>query len=84
VSDRVTWELCPHCGALAAVGWVAATAAGGGPAPDALVEYDCPAGCRPSSADLMHLIARADAGVAARTGLHRPARPGSDSQGRRT
>jgi hypothetical protein len=63
VSDRVTWELCPRCGARAAVGWAAATSGGGEPAPDALVEYDCPTGCRPSSAELMHLTAREDVRV---------------------
>ena len=64
VSDRVTWELCPHCGGLAAVGWAAVTTAGGGPARHALVEYDCPAGCRPTSAELKHLTARDDVAMA--------------------
>jgi hypothetical protein len=64
VSDRVTWELCPRCGAIAAVGWSAATAAGGEPAPDALAEYDCPTGCRPSSAELLHLTEVDDVGMA--------------------
>ena len=41
-SDRVTWETCPGCGRPAAVGW-----RNGSP-----VEFDCPAGCRISQAQL--------------------------------
>jgi hypothetical protein len=36
VSERVTWETCPACGRLAAVGWL-----DGVP-----VQFDCPGGCR--------------------------------------
>jgi len=35
VSERVTWEQCPECRRLAAVGWLDGT----------LVEFDCPNGC---------------------------------------
>ncbi|TQN44131.1 hypothetical protein FHU33_3617 [Blastococcus colisei] len=36
MSERVTWETCPHCRQAAAVGWVG----------DDKVEFHCPAGCR--------------------------------------
>jgi hypothetical protein len=35
MSEHVTWESCPGCGGLAAVGWL----------DDAVVEFDCPEGC---------------------------------------
>jgi hypothetical protein len=35
VSERVTWELCPNCDRLAAVGWLDEEA----------IEFDCPGGC---------------------------------------
>jgi hypothetical protein len=35
MSERVTWESCPGCGGLAAVGWL------GGD----VVEFDCVDGC---------------------------------------
>jgi hypothetical protein len=36
MSERVTWESCPGCGGLAAVGWL----------DGAVVEFDCGDGCR--------------------------------------
>jgi hypothetical protein len=44
MSDYVTWEVCPRCGLLAALGWAGI----GGGAPDRIlpVEFDCPTGCR--------------------------------------
>lgn len=41
MSGRVTWETCPRCGTLAALGWHAGT----------LVHVDCPGECRVTSAD---------------------------------
>ncbi|MGY1709363.1 hypothetical protein ACI8AC_07605 [Geodermatophilus sp. SYSU D00758] len=35
MSDRLTWESCPACGDLAAVGW----------ADETVVEVDCASGC---------------------------------------
>jgi hypothetical protein len=41
-SERVSWEDCPNCRRAAAVGWV-----DGRP-----VEFDCPRGCRLSTAQI--------------------------------
>ena len=41
-SERVTWEGCPQCRRVAAVGWV-----DGRP-----VEFDCPGGCRLDAAQV--------------------------------
>ena len=46
--ERVTWEDCPACERPAAVGWV-----GGRP-----VEFDCPGGCRLSTAQFGLFTAR--------------------------
>ena len=35
MSEWITWETCPSCGARAAVGWIGDTA----------VEFDCASGC---------------------------------------
>jgi hypothetical protein len=35
MSERVSWETCPECHRLAAVGWLNGTA----------IEVDCPTGC---------------------------------------
>jgi hypothetical protein len=35
MSERVTWETCPGCGGLAAVGWQEG----------AVTEFDCSRGC---------------------------------------
>src|SRR4051794_26710748 len=45
VSERTTWETCPHCGLTAAVGWL-----DGVPA-----EFDCTAGLAPTAQDLGRL-----------------------------
>jgi hypothetical protein len=47
VSDHVTWEICPYCGQLAAVGWASAGVSGA-PAEHRPVEFDCRTGCRVS------------------------------------
>jgi hypothetical protein len=47
-SDGVTWEGCPNCRRIAAVGWV-----GGFPS-----AFDCPAGCRPTGEQLRVFAAR--------------------------
>jgi hypothetical protein len=46
MSERVTWEVCPRCGAVAAVGWAAVPGAGSGPCASVPVEFDCPTGCQ--------------------------------------
>jgi hypothetical protein len=48
VSECVTWEVCPRCGGIAAVGW--ARVPGAGSAPDVCrpIEFDCRAGCEVS------------------------------------
>ena len=43
MADRVTWETCPECGGLAAIGW--ARARGSASLVEA-VEFDCPNGCQ--------------------------------------
>ena len=35
MSERVTWETCPGCGGLAAIGWQDGT----------VTEFDCSRGC---------------------------------------
>ena len=45
MSDRVTWEVCPICGDLAAVGWTTIRWATGEPFQDFATEFDCPSGC---------------------------------------
>jgi hypothetical protein len=47
MSDHVTWEICPYCGQLAAVGWARAGDSGT-PAENRPVEFDCRTGCRVS------------------------------------
>lgn len=42
MSERITWTTCPHCGELAAVGWLQETA----------VEFDCTRSCSPSDQPL--------------------------------
>jgi hypothetical protein len=46
VSERVSWEVCPRCGRLAAVGWVAVPGGDGAPCGSRPVEFDCPTGCQ--------------------------------------
>lgn len=47
-SERVTWEDCPVCRRVAAVGWVNA----------APVEFDCPGGCSLSADQVQVFAAR--------------------------
>jgi hypothetical protein len=47
VSEHVTWEICPYCGQLAAVGW-APVGVSGTSAQELPVEFDCRTGCRVS------------------------------------
>ena len=46
MSERVTWEVCPRCGRLAAVGWARVPGAGRARRVCRPVEFDCIAGCR--------------------------------------
>ena len=39
MTERITWERCPDCGELAAVGWAPDGAA------EVAVEFDCPNDC---------------------------------------
>ena len=48
MSDRVTWETCPRCGTLAALGWHSGT----------LVQVDCPRGCSVTAADVARTAPR--------------------------
>lgn len=48
MSERVTWEPCPHCGDLAALGW----------AGDEVAEFDCRAGCELSNEQMAELRRR--------------------------
>jgi hypothetical protein len=47
-SERVTWEDCPNCRRAAAVGWL-----NGQP-----IEFDCPAGCGLSEAQVQTFAGR--------------------------
>ena len=59
MSERVTWERCPSCDGLAAVGWVPSIGVGADPPPgEDLVEYDCPAGCLLTVAEIRDWAAR--------------------------
>ena len=44
-SDGISWEVCPVCGRTAAVGWVNNSPA----------EFDCTAGCLPSTTQMRRL-----------------------------
>jgi hypothetical protein len=46
MSEYVTWEVCPRCGLLAALGWVNVGGIRGGLPQILPVEFDCPSGCR--------------------------------------
>jgi hypothetical protein len=46
MSERVTWEACPRCGDLAAVGWSPVRRIAGAPCEHRPVEFDCRAGCQ--------------------------------------
>jgi hypothetical protein len=45
MSERVTWEACPRCGCLAAVGWARIPGTGSAQRNCRPVEFDCIAGC---------------------------------------
>jgi len=45
MSDRVTWETCPHCGAYAAVRWRSVLWITGDVLAELPTEFDCPSGC---------------------------------------
>jgi hypothetical protein len=45
MSDRITWEECPSCGGLAAIGWRLVLGSTGAPIAERAVEFDCPNGC---------------------------------------
>jgi hypothetical protein len=47
MSEHVTWEICPRCRLLAAVGWATVGGTDGAPHQLCPVEFDCPTGCRP-------------------------------------
>jgi hypothetical protein len=53
MSDYVTWERCPRCGLLAAVGWAPVVATGAAPPGPRPVEFDCRAGCQISGDELV-------------------------------
>ena len=48
MSERVTWEPCPRCGTLAALGWRGGT----------LVHVDCPGDCRVACAEFVSHVPR--------------------------
>jgi len=58
MSDRITWEPCPCCARPAAVGWSPVPRADGRPAGELAVEFDCPADCRLTAAELQYLTGR--------------------------
>jgi len=64
MSDRVTWEICPRCGDVAAVGWACVTPAPGRPAGEIAVEFDCPSGCPLDDTELQELTASDEGGPA--------------------
>jgi hypothetical protein len=74
MSDHVTWEVCPRCGGLAAVGWAHVD---GAPAEEHLVEFDCPTGCRVS----LDVLARAYSRVVCPTPSESGSDPGQPPQG---
>lgn len=50
MSERITWETCPVCGARAAVGWIRDGEA------EHPVESDCPSGCRLTASQLAQVF----------------------------
>ena len=46
MSDCVTWEVCPKCGCVAAVGWALDVWTAGEAVENRAVEFDCPTGCQ--------------------------------------
>ena len=55
MSDHVTWEVCPHCWGIAAVGW-APVDADGRTVEHRPVEFDCRTGCRVGLAELADVL----------------------------
>lgn len=53
MTDRTTWQTCPSCGRVAAVGWVSIRRPDHQQA-EVPIELDCPSGCRPTLAELRH------------------------------
>ncbi len=51
-SERITWERCPVCGALAAVGWSRTDPAGHPSRHEVPHEFDCPSGCHLTFSEL--------------------------------
>jgi hypothetical protein len=58
VSEHVTWEVCPYCGLLAAVGWASAGVSEA-PAGNRPVEFDCRTGCQVSPDEFAEISRRA-------------------------
>jgi hypothetical protein len=46
MSERVTWEVCPRCGGVAAVGWSRVPGTSGASDECRPVEFDCLSGCQ--------------------------------------
>ena len=46
MSERVTWEVCPRCGGVAAVGWALVPGIDGAAGECGPVEFDCSSGCQ--------------------------------------
>ncbi|MGX5653618.1 hypothetical protein ACWKWC_02455 [Geodermatophilus nigrescens] len=49
MSEWVTWECCPRCGGMAALGWLDGE----------IVEFDCVRGCNVTTDDVSALSVRA-------------------------
>ncbi len=58
MSERVTWERCPSCGAPAAVGWHPTVPHGGEPAREDPVEFDCTSGCLVTVSEIVHAFSQ--------------------------
>jgi hypothetical protein len=58
MSEKVTWEVCPRCGDIAAVGWAPVAGIGSAPGTHRPVEFDCVAGCQVGVDELAEAYAR--------------------------
>lgn len=58
MSERITWETCPVCGASAAVGWAGGPETGADRSARAEpTEFDCLSGCSLSAQELLRVFA---------------------------
>jgi len=58
MSDVITWETCPRCGRVAAVGWSSIRGDHDGEIMRLPVEFDCPDGCALDADEIVKVFQR--------------------------